>query len=623
MSTINGVNYNNSVLTQSVLNIKTQLGQLQNELASGEKSTTYSGMGSQEGLAIAARAQISNISAFTDTITNVTTTINAATTALQSVSKISSDVENQVAQGPATLNSNGQTSAQQAAVAQLSSLVGILNSQSGNNFLFSGSATNTASVASATAILNGSGTQAGLTQLISQRNQADGTSGLGRLAITQPTATSVSVAEDAAGSVFGMKLSSVTSTLTGATVTGPTGSPAAISVALGATNPNNGDKLNLTFNLPDGTTTSVQLTATTTTPAPSGSFTIGATPTATATNLNAALTKAIGTTANTALLAASDVAAANNFFGEPPQRVSTNPTFTGTPASNNNTTPAPISGATLLSGASSGTSDSLSSGFSAGDTVTVNGQTLTFVASGASGANQVNVTDNVGTLLSKIDALSGATTPSSVSAGGAITLQNGSAANLSVTSNDSAALAALGLGGNIYTATSLVAGTPTNTVSWYTGATASGSARASLTARVDTGETVQYGIQANETAISSIIKNVALLAAVTTSSTNPNATNQVSELNQRVTANLSSSPGQQSITDIESDLSNAQITMKDASSRQSQQQTALQNLVTTTETVSSDQVASEILALQTSLQASYQTTSMLSQLTLTKYLPVG
>jgi len=31
-------------------------------------------------------------------------------------------------------------------------------------------------------------------------------------------------------------------------------------------------------------------------------------------------------------------------------------------------------------------------------------------------------------------------------------------------------------------------------------------------------------------------------------------------------------------------------------------------------------VATEILALQTNLQASYQTTSMLAQLTLTKYL---
>jgi hypothetical protein len=63
--------------------------------------------------------------------------------------------------------------------------------------------------------------------------------------------------------------------------------------------------------------------------------------------------------------------------------------------------------------------------------------------------------------------------------------------------------------------------------------------------------------------------------------------------------------------------------MKDTSARQAQTQTMLQTMVDNTETVSTQQVASEILALQTALQASYQTTSMMSQLTLTKYLPVG
>ena len=63
--------------------------------------------------------------------------------------------------------------------------------------------------------------------------------------------------------------------------------------------------------------------------------------------------------------------------------------------------------------------------------------------------------------------------------------------------------------------------------------------------------------------------------------------------------------------------------MKDAQARQTHTQATLQNLIDATETVSPDQVASEILALQNSLQASYQVTSMLSQLTLTKYLPVA
>jgi hypothetical protein len=63
--------------------------------------------------------------------------------------------------------------------------------------------------------------------------------------------------------------------------------------------------------------------------------------------------------------------------------------------------------------------------------------------------------------------------------------------------------------------------------------------------------------------------------------------------------------------------------MKDAQARQTQSQAALQSLVDQTEGINQSQVASEILALQNSLSASYQTTAMLSQLSLTKFLPVG
>jgi flagellin-like hook-associated protein FlgL len=81
--------------------------------------------------------------------------------------------------------------------------------------------------------------------------------------------------------------------------------------------------------------------------------------------------------------------------------------------------------------------------------------------------------------------------------------------------------------------------------------------------------------------------------------------------------------GQQTISDIQTDFATAQTTMKDVQARQTQTQTALQNLVDQTEGIDQNRVASEILALQTSLQASYQTTAMLSQLSLTKFLPVA
>ena len=627
---ISGIGFGGSLLNQSVLNIKTELANLQTQLATGEKSTTYSGMGVNEGFAIAARAQLANISAFTDTMTNVNTDIDAANTALQSISQMATQTQTATNSGVQTVNASGQTSAQQTATAQLSSILGILNTQAGDRYLFSGGAIDTPSVASYASILNGSGAQAGLTQLISERNQADlGANGLGRLVITQPSPTSVSVAEDVAGSPFGLKLNAVTSTLSGATVTGPTGSPAAISVALGVTNPNNGDQINFTFNLPDGTTEQVQLTASSATPPPTGSFAIGATPTATAANLSAALTTAIGTLAGTSLVAASALTASSEFF---------NPatTATGSAVNNKAATPAPITGATLLSGGAG--TDSLSTNFSAGppaDTITVNGTPITFVASGATG-NELNVTDSVQTLLTKIDSITGTTTPSTISAG-VITLNDGSASNLTVSSSNPAALAALGFstsvnatpaplrvnGSPLDAATSLVAGTPANTVSWYTGDTGPGSARASATARVDQSLTVQYGIRANEPAITSLLTTIGAFAATKISPTNPNASALVAAFNQRVTSNLTTQPGQQTITDIQSDLANAQVTMQDAGTRQTQAQSTLQNMIDTTETVSPDQVASQVLALQTSLTASYQVTSMLSQLSLVKYLPVG
>jgi flagellar hook-associated protein 3 FlgL len=282
--------------------------------------------------------------------------------------------------------------------------------------------------------------------------------------------------------------------------------------------------------------------------------------------------------------------------------------------------------------------NSLSSGFAAGDSITVNGTQITFVASGATG-NQLNVTDSVQTLLSKIDSITGTSTPSTID-GGAITLHTDNAASLSVTGstpNAQAALAALGFGpagttitavqpplrvpSPASTATTLVNGSA-DTVAWYTG-NSSPDPRASSTARIDSSITVQYGAQANEQAIRSQLEGVAVFAAVTTPPTGANSGAQVAALSERTATNLTPQPGQQTISDIQTDFASAQTIAKDASARQSQTQNILQNIVDQTETVSTQQVASEILALQTTLSASYQATSILAGLTLTKFLVPG
>ena len=656
---INSIGFNNSLFGQAVLNLNNQLTNLSTQLATGEKSTTYSGMGSGEGFAIAARQQLSNISAFTTTITNVNTSINAANTALQSLSAISTTVQSDAASTPQDINSTGQTIGQQNALTELSSMVGILNTQAGDRFLFSGSAINTPAVADANSILNGSGTQAGLKQVIAERAVADGTTGLGRLTISTPTTTgtapatttSFSVAEDAAGSPFGLKLSSVTSSLTGATVTGPSGSPAAVSFSFGSTNPNPGDQVTLNFNLPDGTTSSVTLTASSTTPAPANTFAIATLPggapdpATTAANLNAALNTAIGKVANTDLVAASAVAAGNDFFDPSSSAV-------GSVATNQQTPAAPITSATALSGTAG--SDSLTTGFQNGDTITVDGTTITFSNNPTSltgpSYNINPASGTVGNLLSAIDSITGTSTPSSID-GGAVTLNTDNAANFSITASSSdpnaqAALAALGFGsGNTNTttnasgttisapqpplrvpspaatATTLVNGSA-DTVAWYTG-NSSSNPRASSNAQIDSGITVNYGAQANEQAIRQQLQGVAVFAAVTFSPTATNSSAQAAALSSRIATNLTSQPGQQTIADIQTDFAAAQTQMQAATARQTQTQTMLQNLVDSTETVSTDQVASQILQLQTTLSASYQTTSILAGLSLTKFLVPG
>jgi flagellar hook-associated protein 3 FlgL len=427
---ISSINYSSSVLGSQIRNINTQLTDLSTQLSTGKLSQNYSGMGTNEGFAIAGRAQLSNIAAYTDTITNVNVSINLANTALQALTTIRSTVQTGSANTAQDLNVNGQTVAQNTAAAQFGSMVGVLNTQSGNRYLFSGTAFNTPSVADAGDIINGTTTQAGFKTVLAERQAADlGANGKGRLVQTQPTPSSVQVVEDSATSPFGLKISAVSSSLTGATVTGPSGSPVSFSVDLNGVNPNNGDKLSVKFTLPDGSTEQIDLTASSATPTPLGSFAIDASvpvnPTNTATNLNTALDTAIKKLANTSLVAASAIVAGDNFFNTASSAI-------GTPVNNQAATPAPVTGATALSGASP--SDSISPGFVAGDTITVNGTTLSFVSSGATG-NQLNVGDSIQTLLSKIDQITGTSKPSTVH-GGAITINTDDAASLDITTSN-------------------------------------------------------------------------------------------------------------------------------------------------------------------------------------------
>ncbi len=114
--------------------------------------------------------------------------------------------------------------------------------------------------------------------------------------------------------------------------------------------------------------------------------------------------------------------------GTPPTPVG-DATVTGSAALNK-----AVTAATTLSGLSP--SDSLTTNFAVGDTIVVDGTTLTFVNTGTVG-NSIDITDTVGTLLAKIGSITGVA-PTISATTGAITLHTGTAADLLVTSTSPA-----------------------------------------------------------------------------------------------------------------------------------------------------------------------------------------
>ncbi len=171
-----------------------------------------------------------------------------------------------------------------------------------------------------------------------------------------------------------------------------------------------------------------------------------------------------------------------------------------------------------------------------------------------------------------------------------------------------------------YAATALTAGTPANTVSWYLGDNGTDNARATALARVDDSITVNYGARANEEAIRWIVQNEAVFAAVSFSSTDPNARDRYYALAGRIGTAMDVPAGMQEIEAIQTEIAGANLSAQAAKKRLSERSPVLQSMIDSVENISDEEIGVKLLALNTRMQASLQVTAMLAQLSLVKYL---
>jgi hypothetical protein len=705
---INGIQ-NRFFPAQTVGNLQSELAQLQTELGTGFVSQDYAGIPNDRGLAISLQSQISLLTNYGNVIDTVGTRLDAAQQGLSAIGKSAQLVHDAALNSKFTPDQSGETTDQTTANGQLQEILDSLNSQVGNVYLFSGTSTATAAVASASAILDGNGAQAGLKQLISERAQADlGTDGLGRLVIPAPgnspahvAGTGATLSPDAIASVAGSKdisgLSSAGGTLVinghsiaisagdnatavladinGATgTTGVTASldqnnhlvlqsvDAATAVDIGAAS--SGSVLS-ELGLSVGTTNPVNLvTQGAVTGGQTLVLTVGANPPLTITfgtglgeistlkGLQAALAGLAGGTATvdtatgnisvtalsgtdsitvggTATLANFGIAAgttaptsgtrvslsedvAGSVFGFKIASITSK--LTGATVAGPTGSPASV---TVDLSANPNPGDTLTYSFKLPDGTT---EQLTLTATTASPPTANKFTIGATPAATAANLKAALTTAVSTLAATSLTAASAVAAADNFFNTDATHPPQRVNGPPFATATSLVAGTAANTVTWYTGEAGSAPARSTATAQIDSSLSISYGMRANEQALRTAVENVAVFAAVSISATDPNGSGRYAALTQRVASNLNPPAGAQTVADIEADIAGAQTAVKTTTSSHATTTTTLQDMLDNLTVANADDVGARILDLQTRLQASFQVTALLAKTSLVSLL---
>src|SRR5262249_15162447 len=117
-----------------------------------------------------------------------------------------------------------------------------------------------------------------------------------------------------------------------------------------------------------------------------------------------------------------------------------------------------------------------------------------------------------------------------------------------------------------------------------------------------------------------VVKNLATLAATTFSANDPDGHDRYFALAQRVSNSINQTSGTQQIESIQTQIAGANASAQAAGQRLTDKQPIYEGILDDIENASPEEVGTKLLALDTRLQASLQTTAMLSKLTLLNFL---
>lgn len=592
-----------------ILGLKTQLGTLSTQLATGRTAETYGGLGSGRTTALSAQATLSAIVGYGAAITSAQTRTKLAVTSLTQVATLGTTTRNSLQNGLQS-TTLGSTANKTLAKNNLDAALDALDQQSGGSYLFGGRDDSTEPVLGSDAILNGatsaSGTAlAGLKTLASEQVKADlGPGGDGRLTQTQPSTTSVSLSEDSSAEAranFGFSISGATTTGSALTAS-TTAATASTATASFQAAPTEGQRFRVVVNQADGSQKTIDFT-TRANPSPSDTdtFPVVGTPAQAKTALNALV--APGTLASVQSAIPSDTppgpGLSLSFSGGSPASVTVG---LGSPA----TQPAVGDRVTITLALHDGTTTTLTlNAASSADP----GSTSAFAIGADPAATAANLKTALGNALK---AAGSSTLTVSATARAAQDFFSGStAAGLAprrITFDGS---------GN---ATGYAQTPRSDTVIWYRGEDTGTDARATQSAQIGASASVQIGARANEAPIRSVLAGLATVSLALPSAGDANANTTYQAIIDRAGPLLGAAATSPSVQDVVTDLSLASSRITDAASANTATKATLQDTLDGVEQASTEEVATKLLDLQNRLQASYQITASLSKLSLVNYI---
>ncbi len=170
------------------------------------------------------------------------------------------------------------------------------------------------------------------------------------------------------------------------------------------------------------------------------------------------------------------------------------------------------------------------------------------------------------------------------------------------------------------TATGTVAATDADTVIWYRGENDGGDARATSTARLDDNLVVGYGTRANEEPFAWGLAHMAVFALEEFNHGDPADDARYAALKSKVGDGLAYTGGVRSVGSMQAEFASIHAAYGAARERHTLTLNLAQQSLADVTKANNEEVAVKLLQLQTQLQASYEATALISQLSLARFL---